>query len=180
MQPIRYSPSGPVIQNLEGGEAIPGEGFRLRLINKTQEMTALAFDTALQNIPVSGGGDLFLTLPNPAPNKRYKVRCIAQIETFDDGAFACQGGFGWQIDNGVQVNGADLFKGARGTLIDVADTQTFDAGFCWERAIQLGANLPAPVVSGSVALTVYAMVSGSSNVRLQDENTAYLELEEML
>jgi hypothetical protein len=73
---IRISPSGPFLTNDEGGFAIPGPGFQLRLAETKATCGGNIDDTPAE----LGSGNLRATLENCSPDLQYKAS--AQINTW--------------------------------------------------------------------------------------------------
>jgi len=74
--PIRYSPSGAVIANSDGGELKPGTGMMLRL---SESYTVIGGSLQISTTPqtlgsVLGGGTVLVeTLPEPSADLRYRA-----------------------------------------------------------------------------------------------------------
>ena len=78
--PIRYSPSGPVITNTEGGSLIPGEGMQLRLVEGTTTVDTDADDWAAEtDVELKYDPSTLIApflrprLENPLATRRYRV-----------------------------------------------------------------------------------------------------------
>jgi hypothetical protein len=74
---IRISPSGPFLQNDEGGFAVPGPGFQLRLAEKKATCGGSITFVASE----LGSEALRVTLPDCSPDLNYKAS--AQINTWE-------------------------------------------------------------------------------------------------
>lgn len=76
--PIRYSPSGAVINNNNGGELTPGSGMRLRLTEAQSTMGgSLAVPAVADVISAAGFGDpaaIVLTLAAPKEGLQYRAK----------------------------------------------------------------------------------------------------------
>jgi len=76
--PIRYSPSGAVINNNDGGGLVPGSGMRLRLTEAMSVMGgSLAVPVAAAVISAAGFGDpaaVVLTLDLPKEGLKYRAK----------------------------------------------------------------------------------------------------------
>jgi len=76
--PIRYSPSGAVIQNADGGDLTPGSGMRLRLTEAMSTMGgSLAVPAVADVISPAGFGDpaaVVLTLAGPKAGLQYRAK----------------------------------------------------------------------------------------------------------
>lgn len=81
---IRLSPSGPVIQNANGGTMVPGPGARLRLVEASCTIGgSLAISTVPQVIGPQLGNGLTLSLPLPLPQAGLEYRVTALIDVFN-------------------------------------------------------------------------------------------------
>lgn len=87
MTVIRLSPSGPPIQNDEGGPANPvGPGFPVRLAEVTSSLDVAGLPTGTFNpIQNTTPATIVAALSKPAPNKRYKVNCSFELSNNSDG-----------------------------------------------------------------------------------------------
>lgn len=76
--PIRYSPSGAVISNSDGGDLTPGAGMRLRLTEAMSTMGgSLAVPAVADVISAAGFGNpaaVVLTLPLPKEGLKYRAK----------------------------------------------------------------------------------------------------------
>jgi len=79
---LRIAPSGPFLENDEGGFAVPGPGFQIRL----DEQKATCGGTITNTATELGSGSLRAGLTACSPNLNYKASC--QINTWEqvDGA----------------------------------------------------------------------------------------------
>lgn len=77
MKTLRLASSGPVLKNAEGGIAVPGEGFELRMV-ETKATVGGTFDTTLTEL--NGAGQLRVGMVGVKPNLRYKAQ--VQVNTF--------------------------------------------------------------------------------------------------
>jgi hypothetical protein len=98
--PIRYSPSGPIISNNDGGEAVPGPGFTLRIVDRAVTAGALVFSGSSQVIPETGPVDFILEMLNPRPGLRYYAQLLIMLQ---NGAAAATWSMSsqWSVDNGA-------------------------------------------------------------------------------
>lgn len=80
MPVIRLSPSGPPIENSDGGQAEPGPGFQLRLDEAGGSTGMAALGTSFVDVTDLAGNPYEVELDNPSPAKRYKFNfhCEAQ------------------------------------------------------------------------------------------------------
>lgn len=80
-QAIRLSPSGPVIQNANGGTMVPGPGARLRLVEASCTIGGtLAITPSPETLgPVLGGPALTVSLPNPQGGLEYRVTALLDV-----------------------------------------------------------------------------------------------------
>ncbi len=81
---IRLSPSGPVIQNANGGTMVPGPGARLRLVEASCTIGgSLAISTVPQVIGPQLGNGLTLSLPLPLPQAGLEYRVTALVDVLN-------------------------------------------------------------------------------------------------
>lgn len=81
--PIRYSPSGAVISNPDGGPLTPGSGMRLRLTEAMSTMGgSLAVPAVADVISAAGFGDpaaVVLTLDLPKEGLKYRAKLSLDV-----------------------------------------------------------------------------------------------------
>lgn len=174
-RPIRYSPSGPVIGNAEGGQAVPGNGFDLRLSDDLGTQGVLTLSSSDQVIPTSDG-DLFLRaeLTNPSPNLRYRAKAWVTFANANAAAQTVSMRFAWSVDgNPVFTGSADFNVGMAATVAQ--------AQMCCLSQLTLGSALPQAVLDTSTSLRVQLEAANSSgDVTLISGQQCYLELWESL
>lgn len=79
---LRYSPSGGIVQNEEGGGLAPGPGMMLRL---AEGYTLIGGSLAITQTPqtlgtvLNGGTVLVETLPEPSPDLRYRASLTIDV-----------------------------------------------------------------------------------------------------
>jgi hypothetical protein len=94
---IRYSGSGPFIENAEGAIANPGEGFQLRMVDLNESIGVYTMSSTPAPLE-SNAGPTTVSLPLPKAGLRYSAQVIAQFEdatpyTFNMSAY-------WSVDGG--------------------------------------------------------------------------------
>lgn len=83
--PIRYSPSGAVISNTNGGDLVPGSGMRLRLVEANSAMGgSLAVPSAAGGAVIGPAGfadpsAIVLTIDLPKEGLKYRAKCALDL-----------------------------------------------------------------------------------------------------
>ncbi len=165
-KPLRLSPSGPVVQNQDGGTFDPGEGARIRLVQGNCTVSAT---TQIPTTPATGAvigptfGSTVLNqhLDNPQPGRQYRasICCDLANQATTDGTVTLfldtsVDGTAWTeaASNQHNVAGgglADFRNGSRHARLDLVLT----AG----SALGVTSNPP------SAALYVRARIFGTNN-----------------
>ena len=177
--PIRYSASGPVITNGDGGECVPGEGLALRVSEFEDSQGAVAFsgtsnfeDVQVVNTP----NFLQVTLNNPKPNLRYAAAAAVMISTGTAGVKTVVKRFTWSVDGGS-------------TFLPAPLTQSYEAGgsgtgnqqFTVIEPARLGSDLAAPVTNTTTSLICRLSFAGATDSSLSAApNAAWIRLTESL
>lgn len=175
--PIRYASAGPVIGNAEGGEAVPGQGFQLRMAELADSQGTLTLSSTLTDVPVVNAPTVLqATLANPKPNRRYRATCIVMLESTADLLQGIGGRFSWQVDAGAFAGAGAGFGGKVGA----AGVTACAGQFQFESILTLGSALPSPVLNTSTSLTVRAQLQGTADVDLSAGMFAYIALTEHL
>lgn len=178
---IRLAPSGPPITNDEGGSAVPGNGFQLRLAEAAGSTAMAALTDVYQDITDIGGLPYEVSLAAPDPNKRYKfnfhcdVNEVAAAEqsllfrvvaAYDGATFSNQ-----LAENSQIINADDSRKMA----IDVPMQLGSALGF--------PAQAPLPAGAPSITCRVQARVLNTGTAVIPnggDNGTIWLSLAELL
>lgn len=168
--PIRYSPSGPIIRNAAGGDAVPGEGFRLRLSEVLDSQGALTLSGTPQDMP-SNGADFIATLANPKPGLRYRASAQVNLTTTGAGGKQVLARFAWNAGNGW-VNGPAF-------QVVVGATDNSFSLVLAESVLTLGSALPDPVTEASTQLQVRLTLEGTDTISVAGQSM-YLGLTETL
>jgi len=170
--PIRYSPSGPIISNDDGGDAVPGPGFTLRIVDKQLTAGSLTFSGSTQAIPATGPSDFILAITNPKPGLRYGCELLVCAQNVG-GAGANWGiGCQYRVDGGAFSPEPELVRFAQTQATSVSGQMKFQSLF------RLGKDLQAPVLDASTLLEVQftaivtagaaALTSGTLAARLYE------------
>lgn len=69
--PLRLSPSGPPLENDNGGDGIPGSGFQLRFVDNAVSTAAVVLSGTMAPLTESGPTPFSLALSAPSPNRKY-------------------------------------------------------------------------------------------------------------
>lgn len=148
--PIRYSPSGPIIENGDGGQAVPGEGFTLRIVDALATAGSLTFSGTMQAIPKSGPETFALGLANPKAGLRYHAECLVPVANTDSASAVVELGSQWRVDGGAwgQLAPAQRFELKNVTASGQSNLMLFRS------LLTLGSALPSPVLVSSVLLEV--------------------------
>lgn len=147
--PIRYSPSGPIIDNGEGGEAVPGMGFQLRCVDLLDTAGALTFSASDQVIP-GDSGSFIIEITDPKPGLRYAAQLFFDAESIGAAGYDLDVCAFWSVDGGVFAKNALLQENRfRQSAAIVASSPA-----AYNSPLTLGSALPAPVLTGSTSLRV--------------------------
>lgn len=198
--PIRYSPSGAVISNSDGGELVPGSGMRLRLVEAMSTMGgSLAVPVSPAVISAAGFGDataLVLTLAGPKAGLKYRAKLsldLVNVTTNIDCQVVLY--LDTSIDGGStytnRAKSAHLVKsGSTSQVAPVGNARNADVYLVLTTGDDLGiddatppasiklrarANLPLGTAGDVLASSLYT--SGGTAVELL-EGTIHMELEE--
>ena len=149
--PIRYSPSGPVIGNNDGGEATPGVGFQLRVVDRAITAGALVFAAGAAVIPETGPADFILEMPNPRPGLRYSAQLLVIVQNNSAAAATFTLNSQWSTDLGgfspqVAASQNRTFNQLSATIASMHCT--------YLSTLALGSDMPTPVTSTSTSLRV--------------------------
>jgi hypothetical protein len=174
MLPIRYSASGPIITNDDGGEATPGEGFQLRLADNQASAGALVLDGTNQPVPGSGGSEFAVALANPKPGRRYAANLTIVLANNSAASAAFVVGAQWRVDGGAWVQSPDFFSYSQNSATIASMCCVFDT------RLRLGSALVAPVLDASALLEVQFTARVSAGTGIQAGQTVYARLIETL
>ncbi len=157
-QPIRLSPSGPVIANAAGGPFAPGPGARVRLVEATTTIAGTSGVLLIPSTPTEianppGTTNFRVQLPDPNSALEYRATIIcdvlnpttnanASVELYIDTSSDAGSTWHEQVSNSHLVG----FSGARQIRCDMP--------------LRPGANVNA--VSGAPAVLVRARIGASS------------------
>lgn len=173
--PIRYAAAGPVIGNTDGGEAVPGEGFTLRVNDNFASTGVLGFDGTIKPIPTPLG-DFTCQLSNPKPNLRYSAEIFCPIANQGAAPAAIRFLAQWKVDAGGFVNNPSD-EWLTYDLIQAANTSF---GAFYRTSLKLGSALSAPVLDASTLLTVRFAGTADSGVGSVVGNQMFARLIETL
>jgi hypothetical protein len=146
--PIRYSPSGPIIGNDDGGEATPGPGFTLRIADRQNTAGALVFSGVAQAIPATGPSDFITSLTNPKPGLRYGAELLVCVQNTGGAVATVAIGAQYRIDAGAWVDEPRVMRYSQVLAADATMPLKFQTLFT------LGQDLAAPVLDGSLLIDV--------------------------
>ena len=180
---VRLSPSGPVIENEDGGTMQPGPGFQLRLDEGSTTIVSATLtasaDSEMKQDP-SDANPPFLRpqLDNPDQNRRYRITGAFDLTNSGVGSATCavslemsfDGGTNWtQVALNEQVIPSDAVKHCR---ID----QTLTLGSVLGMPAQLD-DVRCRLLVNPGAATNVSFVSGPSS---GGDGSAFLQLVEAL
>lgn len=171
--PIRYAASGPIIGNPEGGEAVPGEGFQLRLADNRASAGALVLDGTNQPMP-GPSGEFVVGLADPKPGRRYAAHVVAVLETASAAAAKFTIGAQWRVDGGAWNQSSDFYTYQQGSASVTSMCCVFDT------SLRLGSALVAPVLAASALLEVQFTARVSDGTGILAGDTLYARLIETL
>lgn len=83
---LRIPPSGPPVTNTNGGQAIPGDGFPLRMLEQSDLSSSGNLSDSFADITLDGGGTLELAFSAPDPNRRYRAEMAVEVASLGAGA----------------------------------------------------------------------------------------------
>lgn len=177
MARLRLSPSGPFIENAEGGVADPGNGFQLRLDEAGGSVGMGALTDVYQEVlAVSGGAPFEASLLLPDPNRRYRVnahldaQCVTLDDALDLRLMAAYDGVNF-------VN--ELAENTHAMLVD--STVRFGIDMVMQLGSAFGTPLPAGSPSLSVRLQARAVTAGRIVLPTSGQNgSCLLTLTELL
>lgn len=171
--PIRYSASGPAIGNSDGGDAVPGEGFQLRLDDGLQTTGELVLSATPDVIP-GGASAVLRSLADPKPGRRYRFGCKVTISQNSDVTAVYRLTAQVRIDGGSWVTAPDQFD-FRQSAITIST-----ATVCLDTVMRLGSALAAPVLADSALLEVQFLAEALGGDGLIQGGSIYSYLIESL
>lgn len=170
--PLRLSPSGPIIQNAEGGGFAPGSGAQMRLAENIQGISV-----TFVNLTYNTMGATPVTLTNPDPNKRYRFEASLCINAGATSAGSCK------LQGQVSYDGGTVWHDLP-TPDDKLITANAVATLHFVQAPTLASTLPnwPAVTPASIQFRVRAQVSDatSATVQLQGAQPLKLQMSEHL
>lgn len=175
--PIRYAPSGPVIGNAEGGEATPGVGFQLRLVDAKFSAGAVSVTGTPQDVPQSGTSAILeVELPNPKPGLRYAVEAYIPARTAVNGIADVTMHVSFDTGSGYV---AEPTNQANNSEIGAADS-TGAGTVVFSSSLTLGSALQSPVSDSTTVLKAKVQISGGTSVDIANGAGVFLKLVETL
>lgn len=197
--PVRYSPSGAVISNTDGGPFTPGAGARLRLAEATTTMGgSLAVPAVADVIGPDGFGDpdaLVLTLATPKAGLKYRaVLTLDVLNTITNVGAEVVLYLDTSVDGGTtytnRCRSMHKIGCATDLATDVPNARNIDIHFPMTLGTSLGVDDSAPPANiklraraslpvGTAAGTLVSSASESTGGAVSGCNgTIHMELEE--
>ena len=156
---IRIAPSGAPVENPEGGEALPGEGFPLRLAEAAFTLNDQPVPDAYAALEEDGGAACVVSLDNPSPLKRYRFYGKWEVDSLAGGLVLISTRIMIGYDFGVPV------------AVDSNDLQLGDAQSraCWLLVPPtLGSVIPgAPVPAAATSMQLYIYIRAGTALRAE-------------
>lgn len=139
MTRLRISPSGPFVENDEGGVADPGNGFQLRLDEAGGSTGMAALGTSFVDVTDLAGNPFVVSLDLPDPNKRYKFN------------FHCEAANVGVADSDLELQLLVSYDGVNYVTLGDNERQVL-VGQTTEASIDMPMVLGADIVSTSTGL----------------------------
>lgn len=172
--PLRYSPSGPAISNPDGGEAVPGEGFQLRLADNRASAGALVLDGTNQPMPGPGTDEFVVALANPKPGLRYAAHVVAVLASASAAVSKFTLGAQWRVDGGAWAQSSHFYTYQN-------DAATASSLVCvFDTSLLLGSALVSPVLAASALLEVQFTARVDTGTGILAGDTLYARMIETL
>jgi hypothetical protein len=173
--PIRYSPSGPIIENANGGQCTPGPGFLLRQVDAQATAGALTLSSSFQQIPASGPTDFELELTNVTPGLRYGAEIRTVFASASNAVARVSLELQWSVDGGAFVSAGN----PQSWDIDCVTIQSISTPY--QSLLVLGSALSAPIpADGAASLKVRFAALVSTGTAVLTGNSLYGRLFETL
>lgn len=179
---IRLSPSGPPITNNTGGEAVPGDGFQLRLAERAGSTAMAALTDAYQDITDIGGQPFQVLLLEPDPNRKYKFNFHCDVDQVTGADSTVQFQVLASYDGGATFPNV-LGENTHQLLSNSERRAGIDIPMQLGSALGFPVTTPIPAGAPSIIVKVQAKAGTTGTVQIPnggDSGTIWLSLAELL